>query len=513
MRRALTAAALGAALFLNATGAFAAPPAPTPVPQLPPTYRGESAPGPASYGDLSWYQIFGDPVLQSLVDTALANNYNVLLAYQRIEQASAQLKVVGSQQAPQANATIQAPIQQINGNKPPTTPTGSFQPSAVLGVQYELDLFGALRNQTAAAAAQLLAAGWAQQVVYYTLVSGVVSEYFQLRELDEELQIAKDTVVARQANVDLVRLRLEGGVATLQDLRQAQIALLQATSAIPVIVQNTQQTEDAISTLIGTYPKEIARGLPLAAQIYMPDIPAAGLPSQLLTRRPDVQEAEATLIAANAQINVARAALFPQVTLGGQVGVAQQVLNGIFYGPQGLYSAVATLVQSIFNGGGLKANVRVQQAVQKQAVVGYLQTVQGAMQEVSDSLIAYKQQREYRVQEALYTAAAVDSVRLANLRWAGGVTSYLEVLDAETRAFSAQIALAQADLTERLALVSLYQSLGGGWQTGAAAAPGSSALPGMYPGAGYGPSPAPTTAPIAPAQPTPAPEPVPSPPA
>jgi outer membrane protein, multidrug efflux system len=511
LRRAVAAFFLGAALAVNARVAFAA--APTPAPQLPSTYRGESAPGAGSYGDLHWYQVFGDPVLQSLVDTALANNFDVLLAYQRVEQASAQLKVVGSQQSPQANLTIQAPLEQVNGKKPPTTPSGSFQPSAVLGVQYELDLFGALRNQTAAAAAQLLGAHWAQQTVYDTLVSGVVSEYFQLRELDEELSIARETVVARQANVALVRLRLEGGIATLQDLRQAQIALLQATSAIPVIEQDIGQTEDVISTLIGTYPSAIARGRILENQIYMPDVPQTGLPSQLLTRRPDVQQAEAQLVAANAQINVARAALLPQATIGGTAGFAQQVLNGIFYGPQGLYGAVATLVQRIFNGGGVKANVHVQQTVQKQAVLSYLQTVQRAMQEVSDALIAYKQQRDYRVQEALYTAASLDSVRLANLRWVGGVTSYLEVLDAETRAFTAQIALAQADLTERLALVSLYQSLGGAWQTGAAPAPGSSAIPGIYPGASLGPSPAPTAAPATSPQPTPAPVSIPSPPA
>ncbi len=434
----------------------------------------ENAPGlvPAM-GALGWWQVYKDPVLLSLINTALAQNYDVRIAAQHIQEAEAQYTIVSANLYPQLNAVLSAQYKQTNGQQAPLTPRSTFTPNGLLTLQYEVDLFGHVHSQAAAAAAQVLETDFARETVTSTVVNSVATLYFQLRELDDELHIARETLKAREESLALVEARLEGGIGTLQDVRQAQELVAQTAAAIPVAERTIAQTENALSILIGGYPSAIARGLPLNDQIALPDVPAAGVPSQLLEQRPDIREAEQSLIAANAQIGVARALLFPQTTISAAAGAGSVQTNGISIGPftfpqstlgQGYISVLPQIVQQIFNAGAVRANVAGAQAGEEAAVLQYVQSIHQAVGDVSDALVAYEKNREYVRAQTAYAAAAVDADRLANLRFQGGVTSYLEVLVSDTQAYSAQIALAQANLDERLALVQLYKATGGGWQ-------------------------------------------------
>jgi multidrug efflux system outer membrane protein len=310
----------------------------------------------------------------------------------------------------------------------------------------------------------------------------VATAYFQLLELDEVMAFTKDAVASRAEGVRLMRLRVEGGVSSMQDLRQAQQALLEVTQNVPTLRQDLAQTENALSVLIGDYPHPIARGLPLNAQVAMPLIPPAGVSGELLERRPDIRQAEYTIATAAGNVDVARKLLYPQITLGASAVVAGQQssglypnlppvlaaltkLNGVFFGPLGVFEVLPQLLQPIFNGGEIRSQIHLAQADQQQAVISYLQTVDDAFEEVSNDIVSYNQSRARTVQLGLYLAASLDSVRLAKERYEAGYTSYLEVLNALTRSYQAQTDFAQARLNERLALVQLYLALGGGWQS------------------------------------------------
>jgi multidrug efflux system outer membrane protein len=247
------------------------------------------------------------------------------------------------------------------------------------------------------------------------------------------------------------------------DVRQSEQLVYTASSAIPDLERRIEQQENLISILLGRNPGPVTRGLSLVENVVPPDIPA-GLPSLLLERRPDIQSAEQTLVAANARIGVAKAAYFPQITLTGLAGYQSTALTSLFTGPAGLWSFGGQLAQPIFTAGKIRSGVRLTEAQKEEAVLTYQKSIQQAFREVSDALVAYRRNREFREQQGLLTDAAADATRLADSRYRGGVTSYLEVLDSDTRHFDAQIGLSQALLNERLALVQLYNALGGGWQ-------------------------------------------------
>ena len=445
---------------------------------VPATYRGPATDA-SSLGALPWRKLYDDPVLQALIEQALAKNYSVDQAYQSILEAQANLTIVHAGQLPVVGATVQAPYQNVQGERSALTPANAFNPEAALSASYEVDLFGKLASSTAAARAQLLATEEAENSLFAALVSEVANAYFQLLDLDATLEITKSTIVARQEDVRLTKLRVDFGESSLQDLRQAQQALYETTENLPIIEQNIAQTENALSVLTGDYPHDIKTGMKLEQQVQLPAVPPAGLPSELLERRPDIKQAEYTLVAADAQLDVARKLLYPSLTFGASAAVSGQIVNGIapqlpavlvngingvFTGPQGLFSLLPSLTQPIFNGGKLKANVQLAKAEQQQLAYAYLQTVQNAFEDVSNALSAYDGQRKYRVQVDLYEAASLDSTRLAQERYEQGETSYLEVLNSQTRSYQAEIASIQARLDERLALVALYQALGGGWQ-------------------------------------------------
>jgi multidrug efflux system outer membrane protein len=299
--------------------------------------------------------------------------------------------------------------------------------------------------------------------VVSTLVANVSAAYFQLRALDLQLEISKRTLDSRQESLRLTRVLANGGATSLLDVRQAEQLVFTASAEVPALEQQIVQQENFLSILLGQNPGDITRGQTLTEQRQPPQVPP-GLPSSLLERRPDIREAEAQLIAANAQIGVARAAYFPEISLNGNGGFESSALTGLFSGPAGAWSFGASLTEPIFTAGRLRSGVRLAEARQETAVLLYQQSIQAAFRSVSDGLVAYRKTHEFRVQQESLFQSAQDAARLSRMRYTGGATGYLEVLTNETNAFSAELGLAQARLNELLALVQLYESLGGGWQ-------------------------------------------------
>jgi len=416
----------------------------------------------ASLGDEKWWQVFQDKELQALIRAALKNNYDVRVAASRVLQAQAQLGITRADQYPNLNVGGQ-----INSLQSPVIgpfPSYEVTQGQVTGsAAWNLDFWGKYRRATEAARANLLASQWAQKEVIATLVANVATDYFLLRQLDLELEIARRTLDSRQDSLKLTKTLEEHGINSMLDVRQSEQLVYTAAAEVPDLQKQIGQTENAISTLLGKNPEDIPRGMKLTEQPHLPQVPA-GLPSELLTRRPDVRQAEETLVAANAQIGVARAAYFPQVSLTGSAGYQSPALTSLFTGPAGLWNLTAGVTQPIFEGGRLKSNVRLAEAEKQQMLLTYQQTIQGAFRDVSDALIAYQKNREFREQQQQLFASAQDAARLSEVRFKAGTTDYLEVLTNETNSFSAELGLAQAQGNELIALVQLYQALGGGWQ-------------------------------------------------
>lgn len=415
-----------------------------------------------SLGDETWWQVFQDPTLQGLICTALQNNYDVRIAATRVLEAQAQLGITHANQLPTVGAGGNLTSQQ----NPAIGPIPSYeltQGALTASAGWNPDFWGQYRRATEAARATLLANEWAQKAVIVTLVANVAADYFTLRQLDLDLEVSKSTFAARQQGLQLTRTLEEHGINSMQDVRQSEQLVYAAATEIPDFERQIALEENAISILLGKNPGAIPRGLKLTEEPHAPEVPA-GLPSSLLERRPDIREAEENLIAANAQIGVARAAYFPQVSLTGTAGYESPSLTNLFTGPAGLWNLAASFTQPIFEGGRLKNGVRLSQAQKQQMVLSYQQTIQGAFRDVSDALVGYRKYREFRIQQQHLVTAAEDAAQLSQQRFKAGTTDYLEVLTNETNAFSAELGLAQAQGNELIALVQLYQALGGGWQ-------------------------------------------------
>jgi multidrug efflux system outer membrane protein len=415
----------------------------------------------ASYADLPWWQVFQDPKLQELIRTALKQNYDLQLATERINAARAQVAVTRSSLFPQVggNATFSGGKENVEQSK--------YNFLLLTGdAAFQLDFFGKLRRATEAARAELLATEDARQTVILTLVSDVASDYFALLELDLELQITHETVKTQEDSVKLTTFRVEHGVATKLDVLQAKQTLDTANAQIPDLEHQIAQEENAINILLGNYPQGVTRGYPLVEQFLPPEVPP-GLPSSLLERRPDIREAEQVLVAANAEIGVAKAEFFPQISLTGAGGGAfgrSSVFSGLMSSELGIWSYGAQVSQPIFTGGALRGNLHIAESQQKQALIAYQQAIQQAFGDVSDALIGYQKLHEVRVRQQDTVADLQESVRLSNLRYTGGTTTYLEVLDGQRALFSAELTLADARGSEYQSLVQLYRALGGGWQ-------------------------------------------------
>ena len=434
---------------------------------VPGTYRGAmpreaTQPAAESLGDQKWWEVFQDKQLQDLIHTALQQNYDVRIAATRILEAQAQVGITRADQLPSVSAGAQAVNERsARGKQFPQFETSTNQVD--LSLAWELDFWGKYRRATESARANLLATEWAREAVISTLVSDVAAAYFQLRELDLELEISRRTLVSRQDSLRLTQMLANGGATSMLDVRQAEQLVFTAAGTIPDLERRIEQQENFISTLLGNNPGAIARGTKLIDQPHAPEIPA-GLPSSLLERRPDIRQAEAQLIAANAQIGVAKAAYFPQISLTASGGYQSSALTSLFSGPAGLWSFGGSLVQPIFAGGRIRSNVKFTEARQQEAALVYQQTIQQAFRGVSDSLVEYRKDREFREQQGQLVFSAQDAARLSETRYRGGATSYLEVLTNETNYFNAELGLAQAQLNELLGLVRIYRNLGGGWQ-------------------------------------------------
>ncbi len=463
MKTTITAVAL---VCLAVTGCTVGPKYKRPAIDVPTVNRGASDLDKtqiASLADTKWWDLFQDKELQQLIRVALEQNYDVRIAATRILEAQAQLGITRSNQFPTAAAAVSADTQR-NAAQPvlPHATNGSSE-QAFLSAAWELDFWGKFRRATEAARANLLASEWAKQQVISTLVSSVASAYFQLRELDLELEISQQTLISRRDSLKLTQLLADHGATSMLDVRQAEQLVYTAAEQVPDLQRRIAQQENLLSVLLGRNPGDIPRGLKLTEQPHAPQVPS-GLPSALLDRRPDIRQAEEQLVAFNAQIGVAKAAYFPQISLTADGGYSSPALTSLFSGPAGFFSLGSSLVQPIFTGGAIRSNVRLSEAQKEEAVLIYRQTIQRAFQDVSDSLFAYSKDQEFRHQQELLTLAAQDAAHLSDVRYQGGVASYLEVLTNQTNYFSAELNLAQAQVNELNALVQLYRSLGGGWQ-------------------------------------------------
>jgi multidrug efflux system outer membrane protein len=417
----------------------------------------------ASYADLPWWQVFADPQLQELIGTALKENYDLRLATERITAARAQVTITRSSLFPQISADGTS-----TGGKTESSFQQDFHMLQAAGdAVFQIDLFGKLRRATESARAQLLATEDARQTVILTLVSDVASDYFNLLQLDLQLQITHDTINTQEDSVKLTTFRVEHGTATKLDILQAKQTLDTAVATVPDLERQIAQQEDAISILLGHYPEGVLRGRPLIDQTLPPLVPA-GLTSALLERRPDIREAEHGLMAANAEIGVAKASFFPQITLtgsgGGAWGRSSTAFSSLLKNKLTQWSYEADVSQPLFTGGALLGNLRFAKSQYAQALTSYRQTIQQAFGEVSDALIGYQKLHKVRVDQEVTVADLHESVRLSIDRYRGGITNYLEVLDGQRALFSAELTLAQARGNEYQSLVQLYRSLGGGWQ-------------------------------------------------
>jgi multidrug efflux system outer membrane protein len=422
-----------------------------------------AAPAPAkSFGDEKWFEVFQDPELQNLIRTALKNNYDVRIAATRVLQAQAQLGITRADQFPTLSAGGNIQSQQTPKLGPiPAYEIALGQVSA--SAAYNFDFWGKYRRATESARANLLANEWAQKEVMATLVANLATAYFQLRQFDLELEISQRTLASRKDSLQLTQTLEQHGFNSLLDVRQSEQLLYTASAEIPDLQRQIALQENAISILLGNNPGDIPRGLKLTEQPHAPEVPA-GIPSSLLERRPDIHEAEQNLIAANANIGVARAAFFPQISLTATAGYESTALSDLFSGPSGIWTMAGSLSQPIFEGGRLKSNLHLTEAQREQEALTYQQTIQGAFRDVSNALIAYRKYQEFRAQQEHLLGSAQDAARLSEGRFKSGTTDYLEVLTNETNAFNAELGLAQAQGNELVALVQLYQALGGGWQ-------------------------------------------------
>jgi outer membrane protein, multidrug efflux system len=416
----------------------------------------------AALGDEKWWEVFQDKELQELIRTALKNNYDVRIAATRVLQAQAQLGITRADQLP----TLDVGGNVTSTRNPQVGPIPSYQLTQgqlSASAAWNLDFWGRYRRATEAARATLLANEWAQKEVMATLVANVASSYFQLRQLDLQLEISKRTLDSRRDSLELNKTLEEHGINNLLDVRQSEQLVYTAAAEVPDLERQIAQQENALSILLANNPGDVPRGLKLTEQPHAPEVPL-GLPSALLERRPDIRQAEQNLIAANAQIGVARAAYFPQISLTGTAGYESTKLTNLFQGPAGLWTLTGALTQPIFEGGRLKSGVRLAEAQHEQLLLTYQQTIQGAFRDVSDALVAYRKYREFRIQQQMLVESAQDAARLSQVRFKAGTTDYLEVLTNETNSFAAELTLAQAQGNELTALVQLYLALGGGWQ-------------------------------------------------
>ncbi|HEV8412118.1 MAG TPA: efflux transporter outer membrane subunit [Bryobacteraceae bacterium] len=417
---------------------------------------GEPQPGPASLGDVKWFDLFQDDTLRGLITASLQANYDIRIAAQRVLQAEGQLTATRSGLFPQLDA--QGGASRTGVHSPLDSTVGAFGIAS-----WEIDLFGKLRRATEAARADLLAVQENQKAVMQILVAQVASAYFDLREYDAELELVRASIKTRQESVMLVVSREEGGVGSLLDVDQAKTLVQSAQANESALEKAQEQTENLIELLLGRPPGPVARGRSLVDQRQPPQVPA-GLPSALLERRPDLRAAEQQLVAANARVGVAKAAFYPSINLTASGGVQTTDLLGIVSRTGFAYGMSGVVDLPIFDAGRRRGNYKIAKAQDEELLITYQKAIDGAFRDVSDALVGYQKTKEQTSSLNLLAETLRDQSMLASARYVGGVSSYLEVLDTERQRLSAEQQLTQAQRDVLTSLVQLYKALGGGWQ-------------------------------------------------
>lgn len=418
-----------------------------------------------SLGDEKWWTVFDDQKLLELIHKGIVQNYDARIAAERVVQAEAQLSVARADQKPSLSGNASFASQQYAKGEMGTNPDPILTNFGRLGLGavWNLDFWGRYRMATEAARAQLVGTEWARRAVIDTVITEIATAYFQLRTLDMQLEISQQTLETRRESLKLTRLLEAGGSDSMLDVREAEQLVFSVQAQITDLERQIEQQEDTISTLLGETPHAITRGQSIDRQPEPPSIPA-GVPSQLLERRPDIREAEQALIAANAEIGVARSAYFPQIALTGTTGTDSNALTRLFTSSSHVWNYGPSLSVPIFDAGRIRSNVRVSESLQRQAVLQYQQTIANAFRDVSKALVGYRKYREYREHQEKITEAAADALRLSRIRYEHGQSSYLDVLTNDRSYLAARIDLATAKQNELLSLVQIYDALGGGWQ-------------------------------------------------
>jgi multidrug efflux system outer membrane protein len=454
---------LGAALLLCCC---ASPRYQRPDIATPSAFRGAAAapeaPGvansgdPGTLGELRWQDLIHDEELSKLIQEALSGNFDVQIAAARVLQARAQLTGARSASVPALDA-------QGGYNNLRTAAIDTDYTNLSVNLGWELDLWGRIRNTSAAARAALLASEQARRVVLQTLVSGVANAYFMLRDLDLELEITRHALKLREESLDLVQLRVDNGYSSEIDLRQAEVLVKGARAALTSLELQNEQAENQLGILLGRNPGPIVRGRSLIEQGLSASLPP-GLPSTLLDRRPDIRQAEQQLIGDHAMVAVAKAAYFPRISLTASAGFESSALLNLFKASSGTWFFGPAGSLPVFHAGAIRAGVRSAEAVRQQSLLAYRQTVQEAFREVADALVSYRKLAEWRIQQEGLVESLRQGVELADLGYKGGVASYLEYLDSERQLLDAQLQLVQIRREELTNIVALYRALGGGWQ-------------------------------------------------
>jgi len=437
-----------------------------PAVPTPETTRGERGPGDAaSLADSPWWAIFRDPALQALVEEALRGSHDLRAAAARVEQARNQIAIARADMFPQVSYQGQAVRERTFVPGVPGSP-GNVTFDSFLGtfnLAWEIDVWGRIRRATESARADYLAAEAARRGVLLTLVSDVAQAYFELLELDRELEITQSTRITFQDTLDLFRRRYVGGIGTFLEVSRAEAALTQARAGIPDLERQIVAKENQLSTLLGRPPGYIARGAALEGESPAPEVPV-GLPSQLLERRPDIQEAEQALVAANADVGVAVANFFPRLGLSSLYGGQSSELENVVKSAGNVWAVAGSLAGPLFQGGRLLASYRASSAAWDEAVERYQQATLRAFAEVSSALVSQEKLKGVHADRDETVKALQTSVALSLQRYNDGIANYFEVLEAEQQLFPAELDLARTQRDQLVAVVTLYRTLGGGWR-------------------------------------------------
>ncbi len=418
----------------------------------------------AGTANTPWWTLFDDPVLDTLVDTALRENKDIRIAAARVEEFAARVDIFRSGFYPQlgydGGASRNRTSREVFGGEGEDARRYNDY-SATANLSWELDVWGRIRRATEAARADLLAQEENRRAVILSLVSAVATSYVTLRQLDQQLEVAQETLETRSEALDLFELKLQGGLVSELEVAQVRTEYEQAASAIPPLERDIALTENALSILLGHNPEAMPRGKTID-EMTLPAVPA-GVPSELLERRPDIRAAEQNLIAADARIDVARAQYYPSISLTGLFGYASEALSDLLQDSANVWSVGGSALGPIFTGGRISAQVRASEAVQRQTLVGYLQTIQTAFREVDDALITVQKSREQLVAQGRRVEALSDYARLARLRYDEGYASYVEVLDAQRFLFDAELEYVAVQGDVYGSLIGTYKAMGGGW--------------------------------------------------